>query len=125
MRDQYPVTKASAAYEIQSAGYGADNATASGGIVNLVTKTGSNKWEFEFNATAESDTLRFGKDGRDTPGNYYYVVNPAVAGPIIKDKLWFAVAFESHLLGRGREADLEGILPTPRAPHQGHQQGDR
>ena len=28
MRDQYPVTKASAAYEIQSAGYGADNATA-------------------------------------------------------------------------------------------------
>jgi hypothetical protein len=116
MRDQYPVTKASAAYEIQSAGYGADNATASGGIVNLVTKTGSNKWEFDFNATAENDTLRFGKDSRDSPGNYYYLINPAVAGPLIKDKLWFAVAFESHLLGRGRERDIEGILPTPR-PH--------
>jgi hypothetical protein len=116
MRDQYPVTKASAAYEIQSAGYGADNATASGGIVNLVTKTGSNKWEFEFNATAENDTLRFGKDNRDSPGNYYYLVNPAVAGPIIKDKLWFAFAAEAHLLGRGREADVEGIRPTP-SPH--------
>jgi hypothetical protein len=116
MRDQYPVTKASAAYEIQSAGYGADNATASGGVVNLVTKTGSNKWEFEFNATAENDTLRFGKDSRDSPGNYYYLANPALAGPIIKDKLWFALAFETHYLGRGREADAEGILPTPR-PH--------
>jgi hypothetical protein len=119
MRDQYPVTKASAAYEIQSAGYGADNATASGGIVNLVTKTGSNKWEFEFNATAESEWMRLGKDGRDSPGNYYYVVNPAVAGPIIKDQLWFAFAFESHLLGKGRDADIEGILPTPK----GHQKG--
>ena len=116
MRDQYPVTKASAAYEIQSAGYGADNATASGGVVNLVTKTGSNKWEFEFNATAENDTLRFGNDSRDSPGNYYYLANPALAGPIIKDKLWFALAFETHYLGRGREADIEGILPTPR-PH--------
>ena len=81
MRDQYPVTKASAAYEIQSAGYGADNATASGGVVNLVTKTGSNKWEFEFNATAENDTLRFGKDSRDSPGNYYYLANPAAGRP--------------------------------------------
>jgi hypothetical protein len=110
MRDQYPVTKASAAYEIQSAGYGADNATASGGIVNLVTKTGSNKWEFDFNATYESDLLRFG-DHLDTPGNYYYVVNPAVAGPIIRDKVWFAVAFESHILGAGGEVDLERVLP--------------
>jgi hypothetical protein len=115
MRDQYPVTKASAAYEIQSAGYGADNATASGGIVNLVTKTGSNRWEFDFNATAENDTLRFG-DNRDSPGNFYYLINPAVAGPIIRDKVWFAFAFESHLLGRGRERDIEGIVPQA-PPH--------
>jgi hypothetical protein len=81
MRDQYPVTKASAAYEIQSAGYGADNATAAGGVVNLVTKTGSNKWEFEFNATAENEATRFGKDSRDSPGNFYYLLNPALAGP--------------------------------------------
>jgi hypothetical protein len=111
MRDQYPITKASAAYEIQSAGYGADNATASGGIVNLVSRTGSNKWEFDFNATFENDALRFG-DHLDTPGNYYYVVNPSVAGPIVRDKVWFFVAFESHILGRGGEVDLERIVPN-------------
>jgi hypothetical protein len=123
MRDNYPVTKATAAYEIQSAGYGADNATASGGVVNLVTKSGSNKWEFEFNATAENDTLRLGKDNRDAPGNYYYVVNPAVAGPLIRDKVWFAVTMESHLLGRAREADAEGILPTPLPSQKGINKG--
>ncbi len=127
MRDQFPVTKASAAYEIQSAGYGADNATASGGIVNLVTKTGSNKFEFEFNATAENDTLRFG-DSRDAPGNYYYLVNPALAGPIIKDKLWYAVAFESHALGQGRDPDSgrhrSSVAPPPQADQQGHREAD-
>jgi hypothetical protein len=113
MRDQYPVTKASAAYEIQSAGYGADNPTASGGLVNLVTKTGSNKFEFEFNATAEPPQVYFG-DARDNRhGNYYYVINPAFAGPIIKDKLWYAFAFENHWLGRGREEDPTGITAAP------------
>jgi len=113
MREQFPVTKASAAYEVQSAGYGADNATASGGIINLVTKSGSNKFEFDFNATYEDEWLRVGKDGRDTRGNYYYVVNPAIAGPIIKDKLWYAFTMEAHWLGRGRDRDAEGIISDP------------
>ena len=124
MRDQYPVTKASAAYEIQSAGYGADNATASGGVVNLVTKTGSNKWEFEFNATAENDTMRFGKDSRDSPGNFYYLLNPALAGPIIKDKLWFAVTGRDALPGPRPRGRRRGRPADPPRAHQGHQQGD-
>jgi hypothetical protein len=123
MRDQYPVTKASAAYEIQSAGYGADNATASGGLVNLVTKTGSNKLELEFNATFENDALRLGKDSRDGRGNYYYVINPAIAGPIVRDKLWYAFTFESHWLGRGRDRDAEGILPDPLPYNKGINKG--
>jgi hypothetical protein len=123
MRDQYPVTKASAAYEIQSAGYGADNATASGGIVNLVSKSGSNKWEFDFNATYEDEWLRVGKDQRDGKGNYYYLLNPAVAGPIIKDKLWFAFTAETHRLGQSRDPDVMGILPTPRNFDKGINKG--
>jgi hypothetical protein len=123
MRDQYPVTKASAAYEIQSAGYGADNAAASGGLVNLVTKTGSNKWELEFNATYEDNWLRLGRDGRDAPGNFYYLVNPAFAGPIVKDKVWFALTFELHWLGRGRDPDAEGIISDPLPYRKGINKG--
>jgi hypothetical protein len=123
MRDQYPVTKSSAAYEIQSAGYGADNATASGGLVNLVTKTGSNKWEFDFNATYEDNWLRVGRDNRDAPGNFYYLINPAVAGPIIKDKLWFAFTFEMHWLGRGRDPDPEQLVADPLPYRKGINKG--
>jgi hypothetical protein len=99
MRGQYPVLKSAAAFEIQSGGYGADNPMAAGGLVNLVTKTGSNKWEFEFNAEGIADQLVFFRDNLDSRQPlYFYVLNPAVSGPIIKDKLWFAFATETHLL---------------------------
>jgi len=110
MRGQFPVTKASAAYEIQSAGYGADNATASGGLVNLVTKSGSNKYEFDFNATTELDQLRFFRDQRDPKApKYYHVINPSFSGPIIKDRVWFAFATESHIIQNGRDPDITGL----------------
>ncbi len=50
MLKQYPTVKASAAYEIQTAAYGAENATAPGGVVNLVSRSGSNKFEMELAA---------------------------------------------------------------------------
>src|SRR5205814_8674610 len=39
----YPVLKSAAAFEIGVAGYGADGATAPGGTLNVVTRSGSNK----------------------------------------------------------------------------------
>jgi hypothetical protein len=114
MRGQFPVLKSSAAYEIQSGGYGADNATASGGLVNLVTKSGSNKFEFEFNGTADMDQLRFFTDQRDARADrFFYVINPVLSGPIIKDRLWFHVATESHIIQEGRDPDAEGIFAEP------------
>jgi len=99
MRGQYPVLKSAAAFEIQSGGYGADNPMAAGGLVNLVTKTGSNRWEFEFNADAILNQTVLFKDKLDPDNGLYFVVlNPALSGPIIKDKVWFAFATETHLL---------------------------
>jgi hypothetical protein len=109
-----PAVKSTAAFEIQTGGYGADNPTASGGILNLVTRSGSNKFEFEFNATGENDTLRFFRDQRDPrSATFYYVINPTFAGPIIKDKLWFFINTETHLTQDGRQRDVEGIFPDP------------
>jgi hypothetical protein len=59
-----PSLKSSAAFEIQTGGYAGDNPTASGGILNLVTRSGSNKFEFEFNATGENNSLQFFLDER-------------------------------------------------------------
>jgi hypothetical protein len=122
MRGQFPVLKSAAAFEIQSGGYGADNPMASGGLVNLVTKTGSNKWEFEFNAEGVLNQLVLFRDKLDSnSGLYFFVINPAISGPIIKDKLWFAFATETHLLHNtnnqgtaiDRGKDPQGEFPDP------------
>jgi hypothetical protein len=113
-----PALKTTAAFEVQTAGYGADNPAASGGIMNLVTRSGSNKWEFEFNATADASYLRFFRDARDSRvDTFYYVLNPMVSGPIIKDKLWFFFNTETHLTSDGRAPDIEGVFADP-APRE-------
>jgi hypothetical protein len=113
-----PSLKSSQAFEIQTGGYGADNPTAAGGLLNLVTRSGSNKFEFEFNATADHNALRFFRDQRDSRSDtFYYVINPMVSGPIIKDRLWFFFNTETHLTQDGRQPDAQGLLPDP-APVQ-------
>jgi hypothetical protein len=52
-----PSLKSSAAFEIQTAGYGGDNPTAAAGLINLVTRSGSNQFELEFNATPWVSTI--------------------------------------------------------------------
>jgi hypothetical protein len=111
---QWPTVKASAAYEVQSAAYGAENSTASGGVVNLVSRSGSNKFEFEIQGTGENDKMRFFQDGTDPKtSTFFYILNPTISGPIVKDRLWFS--FNTELLTRktGREGDIEGIVPDP------------
>ena len=118
IRGQVPTLKASAAYEVNTGGYGVDNPIASGGSINMVTKSGSNKFEFEFNATADSNRLRFFTDSTDTAApTYQYFINPLVSGPIIKDKLWFHFNTEVYYQQNGRDPDVEGYLPDP-APYQ-------
>jgi hypothetical protein len=109
-----PALKSSAAFEVQTGGYGADNPTAPGGILNLVTRSGSNQFEFEFNATADNNAFQFFRDSRDTRSDtFYYVLNPTIAGPIIRDKLWYFINTETHLTQDGRQRDAQGILPDP------------
>jgi hypothetical protein len=117
MRGQQPTMKTSAAYEILTAGHGGDSPMASGAAINQVTRSGSNRFEFEFNATAESSALRFFLDpGESEASNYTYVLNPMVSGPIIKDRLWFFFNTEFFILRTDRSYDPGGIFP-PRAPY--------
>jgi hypothetical protein len=77
-----------------------------------VTKSGSNKFEFEFNATADSNRLAFFKDqGDNGAATYYYALNPTVAGPIVKDRLWYFFNAEAHFIQNNRNFDPAGIFP--------------
>jgi carboxypeptidase family protein len=111
---EYPTVKASAAYEIQTAGYGVDNVMAPGGVVNLVSRSGSNKLELELEATADHDRLTFFRDSGDSRApSHFYIINPTVAGPIVKDRLWVSVNAEFLTRQSGRDPDPERILPDP------------
>jgi outer membrane receptor protein involved in Fe transport len=92
--------------EIITGGYQAEHGRSTGGVVNVVTKTGSN----EFHGTAEfyfrNSTLTKRNTGTPTQGwvdleqNLVYDLQMGfdLGGPIIKDKLWFYVGFGPRLI---------------------------
>ncbi len=107
-------TRALAAFEVSTAGAGAEAGAWSGGVTNMVTKAGSNKFEFDINGSAEANSMRFFLDPAidTTAGNWSYIINPSFAGPIIKDRLWYYVNIESNISRRSATPDVQGIFPT-------------
>ena len=79
--------------EVKTSGYPAEFGRATGGIVNAVTKSGTNEWEAAFHVNWSPDTLR--SDSPDTTlqanraderNNVDVILE--VGGPVIKDKLF-------------------------------------
>jgi outer membrane receptor protein involved in Fe transport len=102
--------------EVISGGYNAEFGRATGGIVNVVTKQGSNELRGSvygyfkpgaLYATAE----RIQREGSsiDFADNvdYQYDFGAEVGGPIIKDKLWFHVGFNPSLSGITRTRSIQ------------------
>jgi hypothetical protein len=112
LQEQYPTMKTSAAYEVLTGGHGGESPLASGAAVNLVTRSGSNKFEVEMRASFDNSRLRFFLDENEAgQPNYKYIFNPTVSGPILRDRLWFFVNNEVNLDRDARSADPAGIYP--------------
>jgi carboxypeptidase family protein len=112
MVGQRSTLKAMAAIEVATAGYGAEYATIPGGVVNMVTKSGSNRFELDLNGFAEDNKLSFflqPTDSRDR--GFFYLLNPNFSGPIVKDKLWFFVNLEGRREQYVDPTDPQGLLP--------------
>jgi hypothetical protein len=99
--------------QVKSAGYEAEYGGATGGVVNVVTKGGTNDFHGEVRLEYTSDSFR----GKDNPtlrynpldttaqtAEYFYnpyrkdktrFLNPnfSLGGPLVKDKLWFFGAY--------------------------------
>lgn len=82
--------------EVKTGGYPAEFGRATGGVINAVTKSGSNDFKVAVHGNFEFDALR-----EDSPDTYEYANHRAgrqsnsgtfeVSGPIIKDHLFFYV----------------------------------
>lgn len=89
--------------QIKSSGFEAEYGGATGGVVNVVTKGGSNQWRGEFGAQFRPSSLQsFGSAAPFINVNneleyfpvqrYHFLeFNPSmsIGGPILKDRVWF------------------------------------
>jgi hypothetical protein len=79
--------------EVTTAGGGAETAGTSGGTVNIVTKSGSNRFEADVSADYSDQHMQLFKDANDGNGsNRLAVLNLFVGGPIKRDALWYALS---------------------------------
>ena len=92
--------------EVITGGYNAEFGRATGGIVNVVTKSGSNEFHgsvfgyYQPGALiSAAKTIQREGGAIDSASNLDYRtdVGAEVGGPIIKDKLWFHVGFNPSL----------------------------
>lgn len=121
MNGQKVTMKGLAAFDVQTAGYGAEYANAPGGVINMVTKSGSNRFEADISGFWEDSNLRFFKDSRDpTNYNWAYLINPAVSGPIIRDRLWYYINVEGRSEGFSRIQDPTGVIYPDKVPTQSY-----
>src|SRR6266850_531458 len=98
-------------FELNTSGYQAEYGEQSGGIANIVTKSGTNTFEFLYSGFFRSDALSSSTPGAmdlwraadaDGTTSNNHLARPetqnwqelAVGGPIIRNKLWFFTSFQ-------------------------------
>jgi hypothetical protein len=106
-----------ATIEAETAAYGAENAHVQGAVVNMVTKSGSNKFEFDVHSFYEDNRLAPFQDAADVSAPVYRVgVNPGFSGPIIKDRLWYYANFETRYESHAWPPDPAGLVTNAPLP---------
>ena len=82
--------------ELVTSGYEAEFGRATGGIVNVITKSGGNQFNGTFDARFRADSFQESGDHFDASRDEssYQDYSATLGGPIVRDKLWFFAAYE-------------------------------
>ena len=98
---------------------------ATGGILNVVTKTGSNEFHGGvfgyYTPGALEGTRKRGPSATGRPSQtqqlarYIGDIGVDIGGPIVKDKLWFYAGFDFAQTRFGLDRSLERASSTPRS----------
>ena len=100
-----------AQYQLLTGGFGAEFGRSTGGVVNIVTKSGSNDWNFGVNISSTPDSLSAHSDSSFYPANGTArdgrlwndnknrkldstIYSAYLSGPILEDKLFFYLGTE-------------------------------
>jgi hypothetical protein len=102
-------------FRVITSNFSAEYGRASGGIVNVATKSGGNEYHgtvYEFNRVAALAANGYDNNARNQQSNFTRnQFGYSIGGPVFKDKLLF---FNSTELTRVRSAgDITTVVPTP------------
>jgi len=99
-------------FKIQTNTYSAEFGRTPGGVINIVTKSGTNQfhgtaWEFFRNEVLDARNFF----ARSVPVNKRNQYGVSFGGPVAKDRTFFFAAYEGFKLRRGTARNT--IVPTP------------
>ena len=100
-------------FQVLTTQFDAEFGRAVGGVLNAITKSGSNRFKgsvFLFQQDSELNDPNFfiARDGLPEPDTSYESFGFTVGGPIVPDKLHFFVSYEDNLNEEGQS----GVFPT-------------
>jgi hypothetical protein len=96
--------------QVKSSGFEAEFGGATGGVINVVTKSGSNEWHGEFGVSFQPSGLQAGprriltnafgpatyfQPPKDEGTNHFPTFN--LSGPILKDRVWFFTSYSPQI----------------------------
>ena len=109
--------------QVKTGSYGADQGLSTGGVFNVITKSGTNQFHgdvFAFFGAKDfvRETKNFPLTGIAPNGFSEIDAGVDIGGPIAKDKLWFFGAFnpqrrKNNFLTQGFRREVEGEITTP------------
>ncbi len=81
---------------VQTGGYEAEFGQATGGVINLVTKSGGNDFSGSLDIRYRDQDFTENGDhfDKDAQANSFEDYSMTLGGPILRDKLWFFVSYE-------------------------------
>ena len=94
-------------FQVKTGGYSVEFGRTTGGVINAVTRSGTNEFKYGAEAVWEPSFLQTkGSDHYDADGNPYYIashdeydsssLNVYASGPIIRDRLFFFALYEAR-----------------------------
>ena len=101
-----------ASEQVETAAFGVENSNTTGGVINVVTKSGSNRLEVDSRLQYSDEHLRLFTDNRDQNSQRSARWSLNVGGPVIKDRIWFFVSSSVENNTLAIPSDPTGQLPN-------------
>lgn len=97
--------------EVLTAGYGPEYALTQGGVMNIITRSGSNDFHLDASSYLQSSHLTLYRPEEQSTVFHETSLNLNASGPILRDRLWFFGSFQYDDRASSIPPDPNGALP--------------